>query len=336
MTSPKLSIAFFGADAGSLDSDTRYERILEVCAHADEHGLHAVWIPERHFQDFGDVFPNPAVLAAAIAVRTMRIGIRAGSVVGPLHNPLRLTEDWSMVQALSGGRAGVSFAAGWNEKDFAINPSAFQDRRATVDDLVRGMRDRLTKREVLARLPDGSEVPVTPRPVPRRTDVPIWLTTSGTPRTWERAGEIGVGVLASTVGQTSDSLRSNIELYRRACAGSGAAPWVTVMAHTALGASRDAVRTEIEMSLKAYLRSFLAQSNTSQNERELTMLTDFAFERYWSQMSMLGTVESARRTVEQLGDIGCDEIACLIDFGPDHSSVLNTVENAALLQGELN
>src|SRR5947207_2107346 len=80
---------------------------------ADEHGFAAVWTPERHFHPFGGVYPSPAVTGAAVAAVTSRVGVRAGSVVGPLHSPVQIAEEWAVVDNLSGGRAGVSFASGW-------------------------------------------------------------------------------------------------------------------------------------------------------------------------------------------------------------------------------
>jgi hypothetical protein len=61
-----------------------------------------VWLPERHFHPLGGAYPNPALAAAALAVRTRRIRLRAGSVVLPLQDPVTIAEDWSFVDNLSG------------------------------------------------------------------------------------------------------------------------------------------------------------------------------------------------------------------------------------------
>lgn len=69
---------------------------------ADSHDFSSVWIPERHFTRDGWLYPNPAILQAALARETRQIQLRAGSVVLPLHNPLRVAEEWAMVDNLSG------------------------------------------------------------------------------------------------------------------------------------------------------------------------------------------------------------------------------------------
>ena len=79
-----------------------------------------MWVPERHFHPLGGLFPNPAVVAAAVAARTTRIAVRAGSVVLPLHHVARVAEEWAAVDALSNGRVGISLASGWNRADFVL------------------------------------------------------------------------------------------------------------------------------------------------------------------------------------------------------------------------
>ena len=69
-------------------------------------GFKAVWTPERHFHAFGGLYPNPAVTSAAVAAITTRVRVRAGSVVLPLHNPIRVAEEWAVVDNLSQGRVG--------------------------------------------------------------------------------------------------------------------------------------------------------------------------------------------------------------------------------------
>ena len=47
----------------------------------------------------------------------------------PLHHPIRVAEEWSLVDNLSGGRVGVSFASGWHPDDFVLRPEAFANAK---------------------------------------------------------------------------------------------------------------------------------------------------------------------------------------------------------------
>ena len=63
-----FSMLFFSGD-GTSDRDDKYDFLLECARFADENGFQGVWTPERHFQAFGGLFPNPSVLSAALAIR---------------------------------------------------------------------------------------------------------------------------------------------------------------------------------------------------------------------------------------------------------------------------
>src|SRR5581483_11424079 len=126
-----FSLFYFSGDEGQNPGD-KYRLLLEGARFADQHGFSAVWTPERHFHAFGGLYPNPSLTSAALAVLTKRIGIRAGSVVLPLHNPIRVAEEWSVVDNLSGGRVGLSFASGWHAADFALMPENFKTRREVM------------------------------------------------------------------------------------------------------------------------------------------------------------------------------------------------------------
>jgi natural product biosynthesis luciferase-like monooxygenase protein len=112
---PDLSLFFFSADSAGRQ-DRKYQMLLESAKFADEHHFAAVWTPERHFQRFGGLYASPSVTAAALAVITNHIAIRAGSVVLPLQNPLRVAEEWAMVDNLSNGRVAIAAASGWQPR----------------------------------------------------------------------------------------------------------------------------------------------------------------------------------------------------------------------------
>ncbi|MGA4851320.1 MupA/Atu3671 family FMN-dependent luciferase-like monooxygenase [Streptomyces sp. G5(2025)] len=367
-----LSVMFFGADSGSghgsghgsgsgADSGPgggsgtatshaqTYDDILTVARTADRLGFHAVWTPERHFQQVGQVFPSPPVLSAALAVATERIKIRAGSVVLPLHHPLKVAEDWAVVDNLSHGRAGLSVATGWHSTDFTLAPGHYEDRRRRTLEAVPELR-RLWAGEATA-YPDGTGQPVTvvPQPRPVQRELPLWITTSGNPETWETAGRLRAGVLGATVGQSRDELADKIARYRRACAaapdqaGTDAHGRVTLMAHTYVGADDAEVRRLAAAPLKAYVGSYLRQTATNRaaGAREATaeltgeqtaMLAEFAFRRYLNWGSLLGSPGTCAKMLADLRDLGCDEVACFIDFGIGRDEVLAGLHRLAELR----
>src|SRR5215204_6474651 len=123
---------YFFSDDGAKDSPDKYRLVLESAKFADQNGFSSVWTPERHFQDFGGLYPNPSVLSAALAMITERVQLRAGSVALPLHHPVRVAEEWSLVDNLSRGRVAVSYASGWHPNDFLFAPAVYEQRKEVM------------------------------------------------------------------------------------------------------------------------------------------------------------------------------------------------------------
>ncbi|WP_410641564.1 MupA/Atu3671 family FMN-dependent luciferase-like monooxygenase [Amycolatopsis sp. lyj-346] len=319
---------FYFADDASAGRD-RYRLLLEGARFADEHGLAAVWTPERHFDSFGGAYPNPAVTGAALAAVTERVEIRAGSVVAPLHPAVRIAEEWSVVDNLSGGRAGIALASGWHAADFAIRPEAYADRRQSLAETVETVR-RLWRLEHVD-LVDGADRPVRVRiyPSPVRPELPMWLSTAGNVASFELAGRLGVGVLTTLIGHDVPELRAKIAAYRASFAAAQRHPGghVVVMAHTCLGTDRTSVRELVRTPFTAYLAKsaslVLRGIDLEQlDEGDLAFLAARAFERYFDSAGLFGTVTDGLRTVAELADAGVDEVACLIDFLGDTDAAL--------------
>ena len=59
----EFSLCYFASHSGVGACD-RYRLLIEGAKFADRHGFTAVWTPERHFSDFGGLYPNPALTSA--------------------------------------------------------------------------------------------------------------------------------------------------------------------------------------------------------------------------------------------------------------------------------
>ena len=125
----KFSIMFFSSDFGDGDP---YRLMIAASRFADASGFTAVWTPERHFDRFGGAFANPSITSAALAMVTERVQLRAGSLISPLHDVVRIAEAWAMVDQLSRGRVAISFGSGWNANDFVFFPERYARRQATT------------------------------------------------------------------------------------------------------------------------------------------------------------------------------------------------------------
>ncbi|HEY3581495.1 MAG TPA: MupA/Atu3671 family FMN-dependent luciferase-like monooxygenase, partial [Pyrinomonadaceae bacterium] len=318
----------------------RYRLLLEGARYADEHGYKAVWTPERHFHEFGGLYPNPSITSAALATITERVELRAGSVVLPLHNPVRVAEEWSVIDNLSGGRVGVSFASGWHADDFVLAPEHYARRQQVMEEGIALVRQLWRGEGVRLTGGSGSEVEVRIEPRPLQRELPVWVTAAGAVETFRQAGRLGAGVLTHLLGQSVEDLEAKIAAYRAAWrkAGHAGRGQVTLMLHTFVGSEEAAVKREVRAPMLQYLGSSLglierlAKSlgkdlgGAQLSGADYDEVLEYAFERYYEKSGLLGTVEKCVAMVGRLRRIGIDEVACLIDFGPGVELVLESLQ----------
>ncbi|MBV8695385.1 MAG: LLM class flavin-dependent oxidoreductase [Ktedonobacteraceae bacterium] len=325
----QFGLIFFSSNEAPLGAD-KYRLVIESTRFADAHGFSSVWIPERHFTKDGWLYPNPAVLQAALARETKRIALRAGSVVMPLHNPIRVAEEWAMVDNLSGGRVGISFASGWHPNDFAFFPDNYSRRG---EEMYRGIQmvQKLWRGEsIQVKGGDGKLIEIRTYPTPVQTELPIWITAAGNPKTFMGAGEIGAHLLTHTYNHSVEELGEKIQLYRESLAKHGYDPrsrQVSVMLHTFVGDDA-AIQGQAREAFCAYLKSasYLVNAvaySRGQNvdfatlsEQDVNEYLQFVFDRLVSNQRVLfGTPEACLELVRKLRAVGVDEIACQMDFG---------------------
>ena len=343
----EFSVFFFSADA-KASGDSKYRMMLETARFCDSNGFTAVWTPERHFAAFGGLYPNPAITGAALAMATTHLQIRAGSVVLPLQNPIRVVEEWSVLDNLSGGRVGVAFASGWHVNDFALDPGSYANRRdsmlrklAIVQKLWGGEKVRLTN-----GAGDEVEVEVFPRPI--QPKLPIWMTSQAD-ESFAQAGELGHHVLTNFNFKKFGDLERKIRLYRESNQKHpGRRGHLTLMVHTYVGTDETSVWETAAPALRTYLQENLViqQSNVSRGrqtgtasmlddadvqltEEDRAFLVQRSTARFISEAGFIGTAKACHEAASRLYAAGVDELACLIDFGVPLKEALQSLQRVA-------
>ncbi len=346
-----LDFGFFYWNVANDESEydaEKYRLLIESAKYADANGFNSVWTPERHFAAFGGLFPNPSVTCAALAMVTKNVALRAGSCVVPLHSPIRIAEEWAVVDNLSNGRVGMSIAAGWAPPDFAIRPEAFANAKQVMFDSTELVK-KLWRGETVDFIgPGGKSVPVRTLPRPIQKELPIWVTSAGNVDTYIAAGKSGANLLTHLLGQTVEEVGEKVRAYRKAWveAGHPGQGIVTLMLHTLVGPDSAAVEKVVRGPLKDYLKTamFLVKSaawnfptfKKLSDEQGKTLdeffatispedmdgLLDHAFERYFNSSGLFGTPEQCLSMIDKVEAADVDEIACLIDFGIKTETVL--------------
>jgi phthiocerol/phenolphthiocerol synthesis type-I polyketide synthase D len=342
----KLGLMFFAASEDATAAD-KYRLVVESARFADANGFASVWVPERHFTKFGSLYPNPAVLHAGLAMVTDRVALRAGSVVGPLHHPMRIAEEWSVVDNLSKGRVGISFAPGWNPDDFAFFPDRYAKRYEHLREAIETVR-RLWRGETLEALNgEGKTTHLRLYPSPVQWELPVWVTAAAADASYLRAGELGANLLTHLLDQTEEELARKIGLYREArhrAGFDGPGGIVTVMLHTFVGADAEKAREQARDPYCEYLRNNigllngLARSRGQQvdvgamNPADLAEFVAFLYDRFAATRGLIGSPESCLPLLRRMEHSGVNEVACLLDFGPEAELILENLPQLARLR----
>ncbi len=162
---------------------------LDELMHAARSGFDGVALTE-HSQASYDVVPNPNLHLAALAYATAREGLPTalcgvGRSLGKSREPLRIAEEYAMVDQLSGGRviAGFPVALSYDANiNAGIPPIETRARFAENRELI---ERAWTSREVFAfngRFNRHPKVNLWPRPY-QSPRPPIWSPAVGNPNT---------------------------------------------------------------------------------------------------------------------------------------------------------
>jgi len=334
----KFSLFYFDGD-GSVARPNQYQLLIESAKFADQNGFTAVWTPERHFHAFGGLYPNPGLTSAALAMVTENLQLRAGSVVVPLHHPVRIAEDWAVVDNLSQGRAAIAFASGWTMDEFILSPTPHASRKTLMWRGIQQVQQLWRGEAVDFQDATGKTVSAVSLPRPIQPQLPTWITCQST-ETFIEAGRLGANILTSLLGGSLEQLAPKIQAYKQSLRKHGHDPdtrTISLMLHTFLGADIDQVKNNVSQPFYEYLKTHygllenlakgmgLSISLEDFSDDDLDSLLLFGVEGFMNDRSLIGTPESCFPFIQKLAQVGITEIACLIDFVQNFDRVMQAL-----------
>lgn len=314
---------------------SKYDLLLSGAKFADSNEFTSVWTPERHFGAFGGLYPNPVVTSAAISTITKNVKIRTGSCVLPLHHPIRVAEDWSVIDNLSNGRVELSFATGWNKNDFTLAPDNFEGRKDVLLDNLAIVRKLWAGEKVAFNGVGGAPIQIGTLPRPIQKELPVWMTVGFNPESFRQAGEQGAHILTHLLGQSPEELAKRLKIYHEGLESKGYDKTkfkVALMLHTFVTHSEEYAISQVKDPFKRYLsssvdllRQLKSDGFDTLTKEERNELLEHAFQRYYYSSGLFGTPKSCLKMIDKLKGIGVTEIASLIDFGIQENIVLDNL-----------
>tara|TARA_B110000305_G_C19465247_1_gene657383 strand:+ start:1344 stop:2345 length:1002 start_codon:yes stop_codon:yes gene_type:complete len=229
--------------------------LLEEITTADEAGLDAFGIGEHHRHDFLD--SSPTVILTAAAARTKQIRLTSAVTVLSAADPVRVFQDFATLDLISEGRAEIVVGRGSFTESFPLFGHELKD----YDSLFTEKLDLLLKIRANTEVnwsgrhrPTLTGQSVYPRPL--QPELPIWVGVGGTPKSFERAGTLGLPLMVAIIGGEPHQFRPLVDHYREAGARAGHPPEKLKVGLHILGYVADTNEQAADTFFPGYARAF--------------------------------------------------------------------------------
>ena len=207
------------ADKGR-EGARRLKDLMEEIELADQVGLDVFGLGEHHRPDYAA--SAPVVALAAAAARTKTIRLTSAVTVLSSDDPVRVFQQFSTLDLLSGGRAEIMAGRGSFIESFPLfgyDLDDYDQLFAEKLDLLLALNESETVSWNGTMRPSIPGIGVYPRPLNGK--LPIWIAVGGTPQSVARAGAYGLPLALAIIGGTPARYAPLFDLYREAARRSG-------------------------------------------------------------------------------------------------------------------
>lgn len=189
-----------------------YRETLDLFAYGETLGARAGWVAEHHFSDYGTL-GGPAVFLSALAARTQKLRLGAAISVLPFHDPIRVAEDYAVVDLISGGRLDFGVGRGYQPKEFAGFGIDMAEARGrfleSLDIIQQAWREgRVDYQGEFYRFDD-----LLFRPPPVQSPIPTYVA-SVSPETFDMVRTWGYGIMGSLLTNSVGQLGPRLTEFR--------------------------------------------------------------------------------------------------------------------------
>ena len=324
-----------------LDGDSRevYSHWLEQIDAAEALGFDSFWVTEHHFRNFGGMMPSPSVMLAAAAQRTKKMRLGAAVSIIPMHNPLRIAEEFAMVDQLSGGRLNFGAGRGMHPTEYAVFGYDWSNAQKRLPEAL----------DVIMRAWSGDEfewqgehyrfpkIRVFPQPW-QKPRPPIYITANKDPESFNMIGRRGHHLMTLAWIATNEEQRLRVEMYWAALREGGHKvedKEVFTMYPVYVGESDTQARHEVIEHWHRWRNFALETQNlTPENPAHQRLFGHLDYEAMvHDSRGVFGGPESCVRILKRIIDVvGTTHIGLTFQFGGlSQEKVLKSMERCARL-----
>ena len=170
-----------------------YNETLDELKYAAEMGYDGICVNEHHQNAYG-LMPSPNIMAAIMSRETEDVAIIVmGNSIALYDPPIRVAEEFAMLDCISGGRLVAGFPVG-SAMDTAFgygaNPATLREKYAEAEELILRAWEEDEVFSFDGKYTQLRYVNLWPRPL-QKPRPPIWVPGAGSIETWNNCIEKG-------------------------------------------------------------------------------------------------------------------------------------------------
>lgn len=310
-----------------------YRRTFDFARRIDKLGFHMGTFAHHSFTpDIGDP-AAPFLLLSAVAARTERLRLGTGIYLAALHHPVTVAEQAATLDQISGGRAVLGVAVGYQDYEYEGFGVDFAERGRRLEESLKILRGawsagRYNYDGEFFSIPD---LPVNPACV-QSPHLPI-LVGGSSPTAIKRAGRLGDGWF--TLPQEAlPQMRAQVEIYRKSCREAGREPYICLMRNAWIASDVATVEDEWLGPMVEFSKTFAAaRTGTIHDDTVLERVVagdDVPLEDFAHGRAIAGTPEMCITELKRWQEaIDFDEISLIFGGSQEQGRLERAVDQFA-------
>jgi natural product biosynthesis luciferase-like monooxygenase protein len=313
--------------------------VLDLAQRAEQLGYDSFWISEHHFTDYGGILPRPQILLAALAQRTRTIRLGTAVSLVPFDNPVRLAEDFGLIDVLSGGRLDLGVGRGLFGFEYDGLGVQQDEGRARLEEGVKVIRAAWQSEALtyVGRFTQVDNLRILPRPI--QTPHPPLYVAAVSPESYDWAGREGHSILQVLYFAPIERTAGEVARYRTVLEQNGHDPArATLVALSPVHVAVTNRRAKYEaadplMNYVGMVAGLLPTETKSEQYRAYSRLRpamqQMTYDVLYSERpTVIGDPDQVIRRIEDMSHaLGIDEFVSFVNFGGmPHELTLQSLE----------
>lgn len=302
----------------------RFKEIIEEVQRADQVGIDVFAMGQHHRPDYA--VPSPETLLAALSTVTNDIKLSSGVNVISSADPVKLYQDFAMIDLISDHRAEIMAGRGSFIESFPLFGYKLDDYNALFEEKLELLTILNRQGEINWKgqfRPEIKNQTIYPQ---LEAEIPLWVAVGGTPASVLRAARYGIPIMFAIIGGRPKNFIPLVEYYKEQYIKQGHDPekmQIGVHAHTYIGDSQEDVQ-------ERYFETYAASMDRIGRDRGWAPYTPQQFAGGMSPDGALvmGSKNDVANKIQSFKELfGITRFIAHIDVGgPTHAEQMNTIE----------